>query len=35
VPDVLRMAAFQVGHPVILLVLMKSDDGARGHAPDA
>jgi hypothetical protein len=25
-PHVLRMAAFQVSHPVVLVVLMKTDD---------
>jgi hypothetical protein len=32
-PHVLRMAAFQVSHPVVLVVLMKANNVALHHVP--
>lgn len=31
--DVLRVSALEIGDPVLLLVLMKTNDPSRGHRP--
>jgi hypothetical protein len=32
-PHVLRMAAFQVSHPVVLVILMIANDSSLHHVP--
>ena len=33
VPNVLRMPTLELGHPVLLLVLMKTNDASLGYHP--